>query len=101
MVLIYDAFFTEVDKYSKILQNAKKADGIVKEKIGTHREGIEMLCMPADRLKSTIPSASKVAAIRDNPVSIEGVLITWDVLKSVIYKSEVFLRLLDSYHLEI
>nr|XP_039266807.1 programmed cell death 6-interacting protein-like isoform X2 [Styela clava] len=61
----------EIQKYTTIIDNAQKADKIVREKFNTQREGIEMLCMPADQLKTAIPSASKIAALKNNPVVTE------------------------------
>lgn len=70
---------TEAAKYSMIIENAQKADGIIREKYGSHKQGIEMLCMTSDKLKSAIPSASKIAALKDNPVSFYNHPLWWSL----------------------
>lgn len=60
--------YTEALKYQTIIENAQKADGIIREKVASQKEGIDMLSMSEPQLKSAIPSASPIAALKDNPV---------------------------------
>jgi len=58
-------------KYQAIVENAKKADGIVREKYMKSREGIELLGLPEAELKQKVPSASSLANLKDNSVVVE------------------------------
>ena len=61
--------YADAAKYQAIVENAKKADGIVREKYMKSREGIELLGLPEAELKQKVPSASSLANLKDNSVS--------------------------------
>ena len=44
----------EATKYQGILQNAVKADGIVKEKYNSHRRAMDLLCKSEVRSRETV-----------------------------------------------
>ncbi|XP_013400625.1 programmed cell death 6-interacting protein [Lingula anatina] len=56
----------EAAKYQGILDNAIKADGIVKAKYSENERAIKLLSNPGE-LKSALPSASPAAALKDSP----------------------------------
>jgi len=59
---------SDIAKYQSIIENAKKADGIVKEKYATHREGIHILGLAEPELGKQIPSASSLSSLKDHEV---------------------------------
>nr|XP_002123877.1 programmed cell death 6-interacting protein-like [Ciona intestinalis] len=58
----------EMSKYQTIIENAQKADAIIRGKYEDNKEGISLLCLPPDQLKNAIPSSSPVAALKGHPV---------------------------------
>ncbi|CAK8671406.1 unnamed protein product [Clavelina lepadiformis] len=58
----------EAAKYQTIIENAQKADAIIRGKYEENKEGITLLCLPEPQLKNAVPSASPVAALKDHEV---------------------------------
>jgi len=64
-----NCYLTEANKYQTIIENAQKADGIVRQKYHESKRGIQLLCLPENELKKAVPSASPVASLRDHEAS--------------------------------
>uniref|UniRef100_H2YHX1 BRO1 domain-containing protein n=1 Tax=Ciona savignyi TaxID=51511 RepID=H2YHX1_CIOSA len=60
----------EMSKYQTIIENAQKADGIIRAKYTDNKVGIELLCLPVEKLKNAVPSSSPLAALKGHPVSL-------------------------------
>uniref|UniRef100_H2YHW8 BRO1 domain-containing protein n=1 Tax=Ciona savignyi TaxID=51511 RepID=H2YHW8_CIOSA len=58
----------EMSKYQTIIENAQKADGIIRAKYTDNKVGIELLCLPVEKLKNAVPSSSPLAALKGHPV---------------------------------
>merc|ERR1719245_367638 len=62
-------FNTNATKYRTIIDNAKAADGVVREKLDKHRECFDILSRGPTGLQSAIPSAGGIQhGLQDNPV---------------------------------
>lgn len=55
-------------KYRQIINTAMQADGVVREKFNTHKNGIILLSKPPGDLQGSIPSANPTKALQSSPV---------------------------------
>ncbi len=53
----------EVNKFSAFLENATRADGVVKEKFENNREAMALLSRPVGEIQASLPQAGAQAAV--------------------------------------
>ena len=59
----YHSLAMQVAKFNGILDNATRADSIVKDKYGSNREAMVLLGKPEAELSAAIPAAGSQAAV--------------------------------------
>lgn len=58
---------SELTKYRTIIENAIRADAVVREKFNAHREGMELLSKPDSEIEQALPSAGATGSLENLP----------------------------------
>ncbi|XP_064396654.1 programmed cell death 6-interacting protein-like isoform X2 [Halichondria panicea] len=82
----------EVNKFLNILDNATRADGIVKEKFENNREAMALLSRPVGEIQASLPQAGAQAAVLSGSQAVQDLRCLMEEVKTLKAEREVIER---------